>query len=464
MALLKSIPTIVTTLTEVVKQSLMSKSTHFGTCFGWKKYSWYVTINSNMPHNPTGEEQFSSDKLNLLDRTDRPRLGYEKIKRSLAVIGCLGSLALASPANSSKNAMRLDGAGFNTNAVWVTDEKEAYAAAERVSKSGATDIRIILPYSQGGADIKNDVARTCNAARAAYSQGLDLMITMQGYYRSRESKKNNGLGYMPTMASEKQKYVTAVTNLMWSLAGDKNPDGIGGCLPEQKELTIGFFNEPNNKDFNVNQYIGGRWVAPENTVELMRYAYPRLKQQAAQKGLEVDLTLVGGDVSTSRSSNAVGFTRQMGRYIQEQQITEPLMDVFAAHYYLQGTDADPDTSASESIRRIKASVSESFGQVPLIYDELGAYSETPEHKEKLYNEPLPNAVRPLSGIEQGLFYKQFVLSALCLGVKKVLIFHETDDKGDKLRTGVNYPDKTSKPGKPIVRQAFIEATSGTNKC
>ncbi|MEX2014610.1 MAG: hypothetical protein WD885_01625 [Candidatus Saccharimonadales bacterium] len=408
------------------------------------------------------------ESKNLLTETtgnpNKPRLSYEKITRSLAVIGCLGSLALASPANSSKNAIRLDGAGFNTNAVWVTDENEANEAAARVANSGATDIRIILPYSQGSAEVKNDVIRTCNAAKAAYSHDLDLMITMQGYYRLREGKAKDGLGYMPTRAHEKQKYVTAITNLMWSLAGDKNPDGTGGCLPEQKELTIGFFNEPNNKRFNINQYINGRWVAPENTVELMRYAYPRLKQQAAQKGLEVDLTLVGGDISTSRSSNAVGFLRQMGRYMEEQQITEPLMDEFAAHYYLQGVDADPSTSASDSIRLISASVSENFGQVPLIYNELGAYSETPVAKEKLYKEPVPEAILPLKGVEQGLFYKQFILTAVCQGVKKVLIFHETDDKGDKLRTGVNYPDKTSKPGKPIVRKAFIEATAGTTDC
>lgn len=417
-----------------------------------------------MPHKPPGGEQSSSDILKVRWKANKPRSGYEKITRSLAVLGCLGSLALASPANSSKNAMRLDGAGFNTNAIWVTDEKVAHEAAARVVKSGATDIRIIVPYSQGSAEINNDVTRTCSAAKAAHSHGLDLMITMQGYYRSQDGKKKGGLGYMPTMASEKQKYVTAVTNLMWSLAGDKNPDGSGGCLPEQKELTIGFFNEPNNQRFNTNQYINGRWVAPENTVELMRYAYPRLKQQSAQKGLEVDLTLVGGDISTSRSSNAVGFIRQEGRYMQEQQITEPLMDEFAAHYYLQGVDAAPDTSASESIRRIKAAVSESFGPVPLIYDELGAYSETPAHKEGLYKEPVPETVRPLSGVEQGLFYKQFVLSAVCQGVKKVLIFHETDDEGDALRTGLNYPDKTSKPSKPIVRKAFIDATTGTTNC
>lgn len=370
--------------------------------------------------------------------------------------GMFTALALATPAESTRQTNLIEEVGFNTNGVWVTDPGAASEAASKAARDGATQLRVILPYTQGGAEIKNDLERTCNAAKAAYENGLDLMITMEGHFR-----KDGSLGYIPTIASEKQKYVTAITHLMWSLYGNKNPDGSGGCVPENKKLTLGFINEPNNKLFNVNQYIDGKWVAPENTVELMSYAYPRLKKEAAKEGLGVDLTLVGGEIATSKSSNAVGFIRQMGRYIKQKRINRQIMDQFAAHYYLQGADADPDISASQSIERVSQAVKESFGaKMPLIYNEVGAWADTPKHKERLYQERLPDTISALSGIEQGEFYKKFVETAVCQGVKSVLIFHHNDDGGGKYRTGVAYPDGTPKPGAPIVRKTFNEFSSG----
>lgn len=370
--------------------------------------------------------------------------------------GMLTGLALASPAETSRQANQVEAVGFNTNGVWVTDPEVAKAAAAKAARDGATQLRVMLPYTQGGAEIKNDLERTCNAAKAAHEQGLELMITMEGHYRS-----DGRLGYLPSIASEKQKYVTAITNMMWSLYGDRNPDGSGGCAPENKKLTLGFINEPNNKLFNANQYIDGKWVAPENTVELMSYAYPKLKKEAAREGLGVDLTLVGGEVSTSKSANAVGFIRQMGRYIKEKRIKHRIMDQFAAHYYLQGADADPAVSASQNIERVSREVKESFGaDMPVIYNEVGAWAETPKNKEGLYRESPPGTIVPLSGPEQGLFYKKFLESALCQGVKSVLIFHHNDDGGGKYRTGVVYPDGSPKPSAPIVRKAFNEISSG----
>lgn len=377
----------------------------------------------------------------------------ERLRKPMALAAIIGALAVPPALASHESVPPLKNVGYNTNEVWNTDLEAAEDAAKRAKESGATEVRIFHPFTNGGKDIMHDVDRTCNAAKAAYDNGLELMITIEGHYRDGE------VGFMPTRASEERQYVTTVSDLMGKLADDN-----AGCLPEQKNLTIGFFNEPNNKTFDRNQYIGDRWASPGDTVSLMAYAYPKLHEIAARPNLNINLRLVGGDLSSGISSRAIDFINEMGAYVKQKKIKGPIMDEFAMHFYVNGSGSDADERASRNLAKTKAALKHNFGKTELIYDEVGAFSDTPSDKEGLYNIQVPPKIKPLPGDGQGEFYSWFVQQAACEGVKSVLIFHETDDPNDYLRTGDRYPNGTLKSGANILIKAFQDAKDGNLTC
>lgn len=395
----------------------------------------------------------------------------ERRKRSRSFItiasyvGALGLAFNASPvsaesvpgaAHMASTTPNLTTAGYNTNKVWVTDLAAAEREAQHIAATGANAIRIQEPYTFGGAEVNNDVERLCNAAIAAHDKSLGLIITMAGHY------KDGSLGYMPTGVSELRKYTTAVTNLMWYLAGDEH-----GCVPQEKNITISLFNEPDNPRSNRNQIVNGVWVAPENEVKLLTYSYSRLKTEASKPGLGVNLTLIGGELSSpSAARDNVSFIKKMAQIIKDRK-TGRIMDKFALHQYANTLDTSPSAANNyfnpNSVNAVKDYINPLF-EVPVIYDELGAISSVPADKEQQYHARVLASVKPFDGTSQGEFYKRFIHDATCNGVEGVMIFHASDDSGDTLRTGTSFPDMSPKPSQRIVNQEFQNDLNGNLIC
>jgi hypothetical protein len=392
-------------------------------------------------------------------------VGQKRLKRLASIAACGGAVALALTASKvhagslsqssyeSPSAPGLELVGYNTNKIWVTDEQTAGQEAESIAASGANAVRIQEPYTQGGAEVNNDLLRLCTAARVAYKNHLQLIITMVGHYR------NGELGFMPTAAAEQQRYVTAVDNMMWDLAGDDH-----GCVPEQKNLIIGAFNEPDNPLYNSNQYVNGKWVAPQNEVNLLSYAYPRVKAEAAKNGLNADVTFVGGDLaSPSVNRNNMAFIKRMAEIIRAKNLSNPIMDMFALHWYANTSSTSPSAPNNYfgpgAVVAVKTYINPNM---PVIYDELGAFSATPKTKERQYKVRLPASIKPFPAYAQGDFYRNFINDATCAGADGILIYHQDDDPGDVLRTGVGFPDGSPKESKAPVKDAFLENSVGSN--
>lgn len=390
---------------------------------------------------------------------------FEKLRlsRLAKVAATAGALSLAFSAStvgaetSSSSFQAFGGqqlAGYNSNKIWVTDQQAAEQEAELIAASGADAVRIQEPYTVGGAEINNDAERLCNAAIVANKNHLRLIIAMVGHY------SDGRLGFMPSSESQKNRFTTAVGSMMWTLAGSEH-----GCVPDQKDITIGLFDEPDNPTFNSNQYVDGQWVAPQREVSLLSYAYPRLKAEALKPGLGVNLTIIGGELSSPSSEHDnTSFIKKMGQIIQQRKLTGPIMDVFALHQYANSYDTSPEAPNNSFNPNVVDAVRTTFGaDMPVIYDELGAYSETPKGKEHQYIVRLPAAVKPFTGTGQGDFYSRFISKAICHNVQGVMIFHFSDDPGDTLRTGVAFPDNSPKPSQEIVRQS-IDNPLGNTVC
>lgn len=359
--------------------------------------------------------------------------------------------ALTNVDSSEQQTALLQGVGFSTNKVWVENSGEAHAEAQRVTDVGSNTIRIANPYTRGGISVHNDLKRLCNTANVAAQNDLDLIISWEGRYQNKE------LGYIPTTASEKRKYLTAIINMMDQLYGDQ------GCAQSPPSLNISLFNEPNNPLFLRNQYINGEWVAPKQVISLYEYSYGRLHQKAESLGL--NFRIIAGEL---RQRDAGKFLRRMAEIVKEQKIKNKIADVMSYHYYANGPDAQSSQAAVEYIQRLNLTIDEGFGYMEKWITEVGAITTVPASLKKHYTKKKASTRKPLTPREQGVFYRDFYRIAACNGIKRVINFHYSDD-GGILTTGVAYKPKRNKPAikkasYPIVQQSFNEALTGKIEC
>jgi hypothetical protein len=373
-------------------------------------------------------------------RADEPKKPIERLKKPLALVAVLGSLAV--PSNQSKAVSETTKVGFSSNLVWNESEAVADAEAGRIRDSESDIIDLRNPYTEGGAENDNNRNRVCIGINSALDHGLTPKITIESHYR------DGRLGYIPTTPNARWRYLTGAVNLFQSLVGEN------GCAKRLKKLYFSPFNEPNNDVFLKNQVVNGEWLAPEYYTELLAYVYPRLHAEANQLGL--DLSIVGGDLA---QYNSAGFIQRMKKVVLAKKIKGPLMDIYGQHFYINGPDDVDGQSLLNNILQMKQTVYDSFGNISIWYDEVGAISMTPKHKRNQYTEELSASLKPLRAELQGIFYENALRIAVCQKIGAFLIFHYTDD-GKRLRSGVAYPDSTPKPSQPVVEQAFHEVRNG----
>ena len=367
----------------------------------------------------------------------RSWLKPENLRRMLAVSTAAGSLALAGTAASSQRTASLESVGFADNHIWLpyagyTDgqpilDKVAVSAAQRDAEAGATTIEVAEPYTQGGAQVDNDTERLCSAALLAGKYHFDLVIRREMRYRSDAS-----LGYMPTTPNEYRQFFTNSYDMFANLYGEN------GCVKD-KPPTVYYSldNEPNNKLFQRNQYVNGRWVAPENTLDFYAYEYPLLHKAANEFG--IDLKIIIGELDQNLS---LQFLKRAAQH-RKGSGNPKLGDVYAQHYYVQKVGPQNKAVAINNMRRLMDAAKDAFGEMPFWVTELGGISTVPSSKASLYM-PLSKNISPMSPEQQADFYNYFLKQAACLGIARVLLWHMVDD-GTPQRTGLLYVDETKKP-------------------
>lgn len=383
-----------------------------------------------------------------------------ELKYPAAITALVGAMslvgALAQGANAEKPRIRqappMAYVGFNSNEVWLEDEAKAQAEAKSLAEAGANAVRVEIPIGVGGKYVKPVENRICNAARAARDNNLELIIYLTGRYRDGRH------GFLPIRAKEKRDYLSSITNLMWTIAGDKNEDGTGGCAPEVKRINISPINEPNNSYFNNHP-------DPQKYGELMLYLYQHLHRLAAKPGLEVELNVIGLDISTTARGNPINFINGLAQYLREKRSRPLPMDSLAFHFYARGYDGTTETvnqAAQVQNRKIIEAIRDNFGDsLPLYVTELGAITRDKNH---LYKVRVPAGVFTMSGQQQGEFYSHFIKESVCAGIAGIFIFYQTDKAEDDLRSGTKFPNGVRKAKTPIVEQSFADAEAGTVDC
>lgn len=340
-------------------------------------------------------------------------------KRRAVRLTALASIALAlaavKPNSSASDPFVLEGVGINSSAGLVDDPSVAQAEMAELDALGGRTIEISVPYTRGGADVKNDKIRICNDVNAALAAGDEIVIRDADHYQ------NGRLGFMPATAHDFQKLYTRDIALIETLVGPN------GCAKDLKELYYSPLNEPDNHLFNNDQTEG-----PLHFVNLYLYLNHLLPKEALERGL--NLRIMIGELA---QRNALPFLKDVKQVMAEQDVTGSDMgSVDAVHYYFNGRDANVSTSADAYLRSVKQALNDTFGKMDTWLTEDGAISTIPSSMAQHYA-PLPHSIKPVSPEQQGEDISNLMYLAAKNGIKRVLNF-ELQDDGSKLRTGLIY--------------------------
>jgi hypothetical protein len=381
-------------------------------------------------------DYYPGPQAGFLDRLSNTVLVKSAIALgSLAMLaGTVNRPASAETINKSLKgqsfAQPLERVGYSSNDSWVLDLSVAEQNDQQSVADGATNIRILAPITQGGVEAKNDASRYCNMGRAAVDNGLDVTMTMEGFYRGGK------LGYMPITNTERRQYGDYVIDLLQT---------IHNCVPALDRIEIGWINEPDNPLFNRLMDKGPALV-PGALVRLMKYNYQKLHDKATELG--IDLTLVMGDLYSGINSDPVKFFEDMAQYAASQKITGRLADEAAIHIYPNLDDPNPNQTVANKIDRVQQAL-KGFGySLPLQLNEIG----------------LPTDGSTKSIAAQAQFYSLLIPDAACRGITEINIFYRADNAKDRLTTGVRDEDGQPKPSRKRVKDLFEAAPNGEIPC
>lgn len=399
-----------------------------------------------MPETAQNKNSYPQGYARLESRRHKTALG-------LIIPSLLGSFALfagrarADGSQPVASTALIEHVGTTSSQLFVDNLDRAEAAAQKLEDMGMNAVRIPVPYTQGGAELNNDVNKLCVAAMAAEQHGLYPIFNPWGY------KKNHQIGYMPHGSTPINKFTTTLNKYPWYLSG---PDGcvkiIDGYQPLQS-YGIGIFNEPNNPTFDPHP-------DPENYVRVVAAADRTLGRIATQ--LNVSIDVYAGDLSSSH--DPIGYIRGMAPAIKQYGLYgKPFFDYFAYHPYEARSDISPlDGSAVKAVPKIAQALQETLGFNPKIsLDEFGVQSEIPLSKRPFYRKLASVSIGPVSELVQGDYYQQFLSLAACYHVQDAMGFLLDKDDGDGWQSGLFYADGTPKSSAEIVKQAILEEKNGT---
>lgn len=350
------------------------------------------------------------------------------------------------PATSSQAKL----AAVVDNNIWVNDPAAAETEMQRVVANCFNAVGVVVPYSPGQAEIKNDRDRICAAAVAAARHNVKFYITIEGVMQDHRP------GFVP-VGSGVRKFVSAVMAYVWNLASDQ------GCVPDVSVINLEVYHEINSQTFWRPQKDGtGNWAACGDYARFMARVYPAVQQAVARlnelQHRDVHLNIIGAGLTSAH--DPLGCLKVMGaalRDLRQQGFSGPLWDTFSYHPYGQDS-GDPPADSFSIYDRLVAALKQNLGWAgPILYSEYGV--ETVPQPGKGYKGQGGVAV---SEVQQADFYRKALAITACQAVQGLFIFHLDDDQQlGGWQSGLYYPDQSPKSSQLDVRQAVIDYLSGS---
>jgi hypothetical protein len=294
------------------------------------------------------------------------------------------------------------------------------------------------------------------AADAAALNGIKLIVSVYPY----------GAKTVPLTAAARAQFAAYAAS-------------IPQLVPSIRYLIVG--NEPNLNRFWMPQFTpsGGDAAAPAY-LAMLAQAYDAIK--AAAPGT----TVIGGSVSprgqddprAARATHSpTTFIHDLGLAYRSSGRKRPVMDWFAFHPYLESSRLAPTFRHPHSTTISLADYGKLVGllgrafdgtaqrgsTLPIVYDEFGVQTRTPDDKRPLYGADVPAESDAVDEATQARYYRQALALAACQpNVVGLLFFHVTDETAlDRWQSGLYYPDDTPKASLAPVSAAALAARSGS---
>ena len=250
-------------------------------------------------------------------------------------------------------------------------------------------------------------------------------------------------------------------------------------LSEVKAVIVG--NEPNLSTFWRPQFESdGSDAAATAYEDLLARSYDAVK--AARPGVLV----VGGALSPRGADRPDGSrpTHSPTRFILDLAAayrasgrTEPLMDAFAIHPYMQAsrippTAAHPDNTSitiadyPKLVRLLDGAFQgtpQEAAHLPIYYTEFGVQTPVPSSKQQFYSDlGSPTRSDTVSFETQAAYYRRALELAYCQpNVRGLFVFHTFDESSlYGWQSGLYFADRTPKASLPAFKQAVSDLRNG----
>ena len=251
------------------------------------------------------------------------------------------------------------------------------------------------------------------------------------------------------------------------------------ALPEAKAVIVG--NEPNLSTFWKPQF-----AADGSDAAAMAYEDLLARSYDAVKAARPDVLVLGGALSPRGADRPTGgrpthsptrFIVDLGAAYRASGRTEPLMDAFAIHPYMQAsrippTAAHPDNTSitiadyPKLVRLLEAAFQgthQEAAQLPIYYTEFGVQTPVPSSKQQFYTDlGSPTRSDTVSFETQAAYYRRALELAYCQPtVRGLFVFHTFDESSlYGWQSGLYFADRTPKPSLPAFKQAVNDLRNG----
>jgi hypothetical protein len=322
--------------------------------------------------------------------------------------------------------------------------------------AGMNAIRVTAIWSPGMEELRGgELEMLRNAATAAELQGVRVFVSVYHY----------GARTTPLTAQARAEFAAFAAS-------------IPRQIPSLRDFIIG--NEPNLNRFWMPQFTrtGGDAAAPAY-LALLATTYDALK------AVDPTINVIGGSLSPRGSDkpntirpthSPTAFIRDLGLAYRKSGRTEPIMDWFAFHPYLESSTTPPTlahprstTIAIADYGKLTALLGRAFdgtaqrgSSLPIIYDEFGYEAIVPASKASAYTGREPRTIKPISEATQAAYYRTAIQMAVCQrNVQGILFFHVSDEIDlDRWQSGLLYADDSPKSSLAAVKAAAEAATAG----
>jgi hypothetical protein len=341
------------------------------------------------------------------------------------------------------------------------DPAEARKRVQQADAAGLDALGLTTPWAPGQTEPDpGQLLLLKNVADAAAAENIRILLSVF-QYRNRDT---------PITDEEQQQFADYTARLARE-------------LPTIRDFIIG--NEPNLNGFWMPQFDeSGRSASAPAYTALLARSYDALKEVSPRINvIGAALAPRGADNPDSprHTQSPTQFIRDMGGAYRASGRSEPIMDIFAIHPYLERSEIPPSTEhplgtsiGIADYDKLVGLLEEAFdgtaqrgGDLPIAYTEFGVQAQIPEEKESEYeNVDSPLGVDAVDEETQAEYYREALALASCQEtVIGFLIFHLYDEPDlGRWQSGMYYVDGDPKSSLPKIREAALEARRGELVC